>query len=125
MIKDLVQEILDNVLYPKGIYTHEQRKIGPDTSQYVVYRMGGDSKEAHADDEVLTKAASITVIYFYRTNLIDNYETKQQVREIEDLIESALEDAGFSIPYGRFDGGDINDIGYYTTIFECEYWRVV
>ena len=40
-------------------------------------------------------------------------------------IAVAIEDAGFEIPFGRFDAGDVDDINYMTTVFECEYWRVV
>lgn len=125
MIKDLVQLTLDTVLYPKDIYVYEQRKSGPDVNEYVVYSSSGDNREDFADDKVLTKNANITVKYFYRSENLDNYSTRKKVREIEDLIETSLEDAGFEIPFGRFDGGDIDDIGYHTTIFECEYWRVV
>ena len=124
MIKDLVQLTLDTVLYPKGIYVHEQRKSGPDADQYVVYSSSGDSREDFADDKVLTKNANVTVRYYYRVEKLDNHSTKKAVREIEDLIETSLEVAGFSVPFGRFDAGDIDDIGYMATVFECEYWRV-
>lgn len=125
MIKDLVQLTLDTVLYPKDILVHEQRKSGPDADEYVVYSSSGDNREDFADDEVLIKNASVTVRYYYRAEKLDNYTTKKKVREVEDLIESSLEDAGFVIPFGRFDAGDVDDIGYMTTVFECEYWRVV
>lgn len=125
MIKDLVQLTLDEVLYPKGIYVYEQRKSGQDADEYVVYSSSGDSKEDFADDKALTKNANVTVKYFYRAEKLDNYSTRKKVREIEDLIETALENAGFEIPFGRFDAGDVDDIGYFVTVFECEYWRVV
>jgi len=125
MIKDLVQLTLDTVLYPKNIYVYEQRKSGTDANEYVVYRFGGDSGESFADDKELVKSANITIKYFYRTEKLDNYSTRKKVREVEDLIENSLKEAGFTIPFGRFDAGDIDDIGYFVTIFECEYWRVV
>ena len=125
MIKSLVQQTLDDVLYEKNIYVHEQRKSGPDADEYVVYAQAGDPKESFADDEPLTKNAMITVKYFYRASKLDNYSSKQKVRETERLIETALENAGFSIPPGPFDAGDVDDIGYFVTVFECEYWRVV
>lgn len=125
MIKDLVQLTLDTVLYPKNIYVYDQRKSGIDADDYVVYSTSGDNREEFADDEVLIKNASVTVRYYYRVEKLDNYNTKKAVREIEDLIETSLEDAGFAIPFGRFDAGDVDDIGYMTTVFECEYWRVV
>ena len=125
MIKDLIQTTLDAVLYPKNIFVYEQRKSGPDADEYVVYSLSGDIEENYADDEVLVKNANVTVKYFYRSEKLDNYSTRKNVREIEDLIENALKEAGFSIPYGRFDAGDVDDIGYMTTVFECEYWRVV
>lgn len=125
MVKDLVQVTLDNVLYEKNIFVHEQRKSGPDADEYVVYSSSGDIRDFYADDINLTRNAQITVRYYYRAEKLDNYSSRQKVREIEDLIENALENAGFAIPYGRFDGGDIDDIGYMVTIFECEYGRVV
>ena len=125
MIKDLVQLTLDTVLYPKDIYVYEQRKSGPDSDEYVVYSSGGDSGEDFADDSVITKNAQVTVRYYYRAEKLDNYTTRKKVREIEDLIESSLESAGFEIPFGRFDAGDVDDIGYMVTVFECEYWRVM
>lgn len=125
MIKNLIQTVLDDALYKKGIYVFEQRKTGHDLDQYVVYSISGDIREEHADDEVILKNANITIRYFYRTDLLDNYDSRQNIREIEDIIEEALESAGITIPFGRFDGGDIDDIGYFTTIFECEYWRAV
>lgn len=125
MIKDLIQTTLDAVLYPKNIYVYEQRKSGQDADEYVVYSLSGDIREDFADDETIVKNANVTVKYFYRAEKLDNYSTKKKVREIEDLIEISLEEAGFVIPFGRFDAGDIDDIGYFATVFECEYWRVV
>lgn len=125
MIKDLVQLTLDEVLYPKNVYVYEQRKSGLDADEYVVYTLAGDAREDFADDEPLTKSANVTVKYFYRAEKLDNYSTRKKVREIEDLIENALENVGFTIPFGKLDAGDVDDIGYMTTIFECEYWRVV
>ena len=125
MIKDLVQLTLDTVLYPKNIYVYDQRKSGPDADEYVVYSASGDNRENFADDKVLIKNASVTVRYYYRAEKLDNYTTRKKVREVEDLIESSLNEAGFEIPFGRFDAGDVDDIGYFVTVFECEYWRVV
>lgn len=125
MIKNLIQTTLDAVLYPKNIYVYEQRKSGPDADEYIVYSLSGDIREDFADDEVLTKKANVTVKYFYRAEKLDNYTSRQAVRVVEDLIETALEEAGFVIPFGRFDAGDVDDIGYMTTVFECEHWRVM
>ena len=105
MIKDLVQIALDEALYEKGIFVHEQRKSGPDADEYVVYSTSGDSREFYADDVNMTRNASITVKYYYRAEKLDNYSSRQKVREIENLIETALEEAGFEIPYGKFDAG--------------------
>lgn len=125
MVKNLVQVTLDNVLYPKDIYVHEQRKTGPDADEYVVYSTSGDIREFYSDDVNKVRNANITIKYYYRAEKLNNYTTRQKVREIEDLIESALENAGIEIPFGKFDAGDVDDIGFMTTIFECEYWRVV
>lgn len=125
MIKDLVQTTLDNALYDEGIYTFDQRKTGHDSDMYIVYTKSGDIKTDFADDETLVKHNDITIRFYYRTELLDDYESKQKIRQIEETIKLALKNAGFSLPNGYFDGGDIEDIGYFVTIFEAEYWRVV
>src|SRR6056297_1227390 len=103
MIKDLIQNCLDAVLYSKGIYVYDQKKTGKDADEYVVYSLSGDNKESFADDTANVKNATITVKYFYRESKLENYANKQEVRAIEDLIESALEANGFEVPFGRFD----------------------
>lgn len=125
MIKTLVQTTLDASLYPLGVYSHEQRKSGPDADEYIVYSLAGDGEEAHADDDALVKAADVTVRYYYRADMLETSTGKARVRQIEDAIESAMYGEGFDLPFGRFDGGDIDDIGYLVTIFDFEYWRVM
>ncbi|WP_409229194.1 hypothetical protein [Gudongella sp. SC589] len=125
MIKALTQTTLDTSLYPLGIHSHEQRKSGPDTDEYIVYSLAGDGEEDHADDEALTKSAEITVRYYYRADMIETSAGRARVRQIEDIIESSMYAEGFSLPFGHFDGGDVDDIGYLVTVFDFEYWRVV
>ena len=123
-IRGLVQMALDTAFDGK-IYVYWQRKSGADVDEYIVYTQTGDSPEAFADDAPLTKSAGITVRYYYRAEKLDTYTGRQAVKAREDAIESALGGAGFAIPFGRFDAGDVEDIGFYVTVFECEYWRVV
>ena len=125
MIKNLVQTTLDNALFDEGIYSYEQNKSGPDADEYIVYSSSGDNQEDFADDEELVKSADITLRYYYRAERLDNYTKKQEVRTIENLIESSMKAAGFNLPFGKFDAGDVDDIGYMVTVFEFEYWRVI
>lgn len=123
-IRGSVQTALDTALKGK-VYSYWQRKSGPDTDEYIVYTQAGDSKESHADDAPLTKNASVTVRYYYRAEKLDTHAGREAVKSREDAIEQALEGASFTIPFGRFDAGDVDDIGYFVTVFECEYWRAV
>ena len=122
MIRSLVQTTLDTAL-AEEVYVHWRRKSGADTDEYIVYTLAGDSREFHADDEPLTKNASITVRYYYRAEMLDTKTGREAVKSREGVIESALGGTGFVIPFGRFDAGDVEDIGYFVTVFECEYWR--
>jgi hypothetical protein len=124
MIRDLVQTALDTALNP-SVLVHWQRKTGPDADEYVVYTLGGDSNEEHADDIPLVAAADVTVRYYYRAEKLDTPAGRQSVKSRESTIETALKGAGFTLPNGYFDAGDIDDIGFYVTAFPCEYWRVV
>ena len=123
-MRNLIQQILDDALYP-DVYSFWQRKSGADVDEYVVYTLGGDSNDFHADDNPLVNHANVTVRYYYRAEMLDTYSNRLKVQSRESQIEAALKTAGFVIPFGKFDGGDIDDIGFYVTIFECEYWQVV
>ena len=67
----------------------------------------------------------MTVRYYYRAEKIETYTGRQAIKTREDAIQTAIEGAGFIIPFGRFDAGDVDDIGYFVTVYECEYWRAV
>ena len=122
-MRSLVQTTLDTALYPH-LRTYWQRKTGKDAQEYIVYTLGGDSGEAFADDTAQAKNASITVRYYYQADLLDTNTGRQAIEARETAIQTALEGAGFTIPTGKFDAGDVDDIGYFVTVFECEYWRV-
>jgi hypothetical protein len=123
-IRGMVQTALDTAL--KGaVYAYWQRKSGPDADEYIVYTQAGDSKEAHADNSPIVQAGSITVRYYYRAEKLDTHVGREAVKSREAAIQSALEGAGFSIPFGPVDAGDVDDIGYFVTVFECDYWRAV
>ena len=125
MIKDLAQLTLDTALTTYGIKSYDQRKSGLDASQYIVYSQQGDSEEIFSDDTVDVKNAGITLKYYYRTGLLESNSGRQTVRETEVLIEKSMAAAGFDLPFGKFDAGDVDDIEYFVTVFEFEYWRVV
>lgn len=125
MILNLLQTTLDTTLYPVGVLSHWQKKTGPDANEYIVYRMAGDASEDFADDEPLTKNASVTLNYYYRTDLINTYAGRQVIQGRIEAIQEALKTAGFTVPFGPFDAGDVDDIGYMVTVFECDYWRGV
>ncbi len=125
-MKSLIQTALDTALYDTyKICSYDQRKTGQEVDEYIVYAQSGDSDEFSADDETIVKSGNMTARYYYRTEKITTHEGRQAIRTREDAIETALKGAGFTIPFGRFDAGDVDDIGYFVTVFECEYWRVV
>ena len=124
MIRDKVQVALDTVLENK-VRVYWQRKSGPDVDEYIVYSQSGDSEEFYADNESLVNAGGITVQYFYRAEMLDTHKGRQAIKTRENTIEIALKNAGFDVPFGKFDAGDVDDIGYFVTVFECDYWRVI
>lgn len=124
MIRSMVQTALDTALYPH-VRTYWQRKSGVHADEYIVYMQAGDTSEAYADDKPLVKNANITVKYYYRAEKISTHIGREAVKKREEDIQAALEGAGFDIPYGKFDAGDVDDIGFFVTAFECEYGRVV
>lgn len=127
-IRGTIQMALDTALYPDGVFSYWNRKTettGEDPDEYIVYTLAGDSSEFHADDNPLIKSASATVRYYYRDTLLSTHQGRQKIKTHENMIESALKSAGFSIPNGSFDAGDIERNDFGCIIFECDYWRVV
>jgi len=123
-MRNLLQTTLDTALYP-DVLVYWQRRAGPDTDEYVIYTVNGDSGGDFADNTALTKNASATVKYYYRVEKAGTYAGRQDIETRENTIETALKDAGFDMPFGKFDAGEIDGNGYFVTVFECEYWRVV
>ncbi|MDD3040778.1 hypothetical protein [Bacteroides sp.] len=121
-MRDVLQAALDAALYPQ-VLSYWQCKSG-DADEYIVYSRSGSSIEGSADDAPLVKAENMTIRYYYRGTKISDYAGRQAVEAREDAIQAAVENAGFFLPSGRFDAGDIDDIGFFVTVFECEYWGI-
>lgn len=135
-IRGLIQVALDTSLYPKGVYSYWNKKIeslGEEKDEYIVFTSGGDIPDEYADDDELTKSIEVTIRYYYRDTLLESKEGRNRVKEHESLIKTALKNAGFEIPYGSYDLGDIDSkkdgdmrgSGFNTIVFECEYWVVI
>jgi|LSQX01.3.fsa_nt_gb hypothetical protein len=127
-IRKLVQQTLDDVLAADSVRAYWLRKAetgGENADEYVVYTVDGDPVGEYADDKPLTRSANVAIRYYYRDSLRDTIRGRKRIHLREKQIESGLEAACFSLPNGYFDSGDIDDIGFGTTIFDCEYWRVV
>jgi hypothetical protein len=123
MIRSLVQTILDAALYP-NVLVYWQKKSGPDANEYVVYTRSGDTNSAYVDDIPLTKDTDVTVRYYYRKEKAETSAGRTLIEGRETTIVNALEAVEFDVS-GPFDAGDIDDTGYYASVFECEYSRVV
>lgn len=127
-IRELVQTTLDNALYNDGVRVFWRRKTqtdGEEPDEYIVYTLDSDTMETAADDAPLVRSANIVIRYYYRDTLLDTNAGRNRISNREHQISDALHSAGGLLPNGYFDSGDIENIGFGTTIFECELWRVV
>lgn len=135
-IRNLIQTTLDTSLASKGIYSYWNKKIesqNENKDEYIVYTYGGEDTDDFADDDDLVKSLDVTIRYYYRDTLLESKAGRDKIKETEQLIKQALENAGFEIPYGSYDlgnidskkEGDMKGSGFNTVIFECEYWVVV
>lgn len=122
-IRALVQETLDTALYPDVRAYWMRKSDGEDPDEYVVYTLSGDPA-VYADGEPLTRDANITVRYYYRDSMLDSSAGRAAIKAREEQIAGALQAVGFLLPGGWFDSGDIDDIGFGTTIFEAYFSRV-
>lgn len=123
---EILQVTLDTLLYPDGVHAYWQRKAKTgDPDEYIVYTLDGDPAEFWADDETTIRTANIALRYYYRDTLLGTSAGRKKIRDRAAAIVAALEAAEFDVPNGAFDAGDIDDIGFGTTIIECFYGRAV
>lgn len=135
-IRAKLQLALDTSLFEKGIYSYWNRKTetqGEDPNEYIIYTYGGEDTDDYAEDTELVKMLEATVRYYYKDTLLNNSKGRKRVKDNEKLIIETLINAGFELPYGSMDLGDIDSkisgdlkgSGFNTIVFECEYWLVV
>lgn len=120
-----LQSTLDGALAACGVYSYWIRKSdsGGDPDEYVVYTLDDNTYPFCADDAVLARVASLSIRYYYRDSLLRSSSGRTKIKNREEQISSALVSAGYNLPNGYFDAGDIDDIGFGTTAFTAEYWR--
>nr|WP_315022893.1 hypothetical protein [uncultured Aminipila sp.] len=122
-IRGLVQSTLDN--YFKGsLLAFWQKKMG-DLDEYIVYTLGGDSSDFIADDTPWIKSAEVTLRYYYQDQKLETQEGRNTIKLAENNILMAMENAGFESSNGFFDAGDVDDIGFFTSVGEFNYSRVI
>ena len=126
-----LQNVLDNYLYPEGVFTYWQNKAESDNSdEYFVYTLNGEEATVVGDNEVTQSETYITLRYFYRRHLLDDYKnTKKEQNRIFSVIDE-LRKHKFVIPDGPFDIGIIDDkslkeTDYNITLIELVYQRIL
>ena len=127
-VRGLIQTALDTALNG-AVFVFWQRKAeieeDPNPSEYIVYTLGGDYNRAFADNAPIVQEADITVRYYYKYEKLDTAAGRALVKSRENTILTALKGAGFSSLGGFFDAGDIDEVGCFTSVAECNYKRVV
>lgn len=127
-VRALTQLTLDQALGADDVRVYWLRKAetaGEDPNEYAVYTLDGDPAGVYADDLPLTRGANVAIRYYYRDTMLDTAAGRRTVTERERQIYDALTAAGFTLSNGYFDAGDIDDVGFCTTVFDCSFWRVV
>ncbi len=127
-----LQEILDNLFYPEGIHTHWQSKAESDNDnpdEYFVYALNGEDTTSIGDNEIATAETYITLRYYYKRDILDNYQSRKKVQNRIFKVMDELRKQKFSIPDGPFDTGIIEDkslkeTDYNMTLFELVYQRL-
>lgn len=124
-IREKLQAALDNT----GVKAFWRRRVeilgDENTDEYIVYTIDGDYERFFADDQTVLREATATVLYYCRTERFDTEAGRRAIEEKTEEILSALRAAGFTVPSGAFNSGDIDASGYDATIIECSYERVV
>lgn len=126
-IRGKIQLALDTALYADKVFSFWNRKVevvGENKDEYIVYTLSGDTPESYADNSELIKLHEVTIRYYYRDTLPQTSTGRTKVKNRETQIIEALRNADFEIT-NVFDAGDIDNVGFFVTLIECQYWEVV
>jgi len=126
-VRGKIQLALDTALYADKVFSFWNRKVevvGENKDEYIVYTLSGDTPESYADNSELIKLHEVTIRYYYRDTLPQTSTGRTKVKNRETQIIEALRNADFEIT-NVFDAGDIDNVGFFVTLIECQYWEVV
>lgn len=127
-IRGKIQLALDTALYSDKVYSFWNGKVeveDENKDEYIVYTLSGDNSESFADDTALIKSHEVTIRYYYRDTLLNTVAGRNRVKNRERQIIDALKNAGFEVPNGAYDVGDIDSVGFFVSLIECKYWEVI
>jgi len=126
-VRGKIQLALDTALYADKVFSFWNRKVevvGENKDEYIVYTLSSDTPESYADNSELIKLHEVTIRYYYRDTLPQTSTGRTKVKNRETQIIEALRNADFEIT-NVFDAGDIDNVGFFVTLIECQYWEVV
>lgn len=126
-VRGKIQLALDTALFADKVFSFWNRKVevvGENKDEYIVYTLSGDTPESYADNSELIKLHEVTIRYYYRDILPQTSTGRTKVKNRETQIIEALRNADFEIT-NVFDAGDIDNVGFFVTLIECQYWEVV
>ena len=127
-IRGKIQLTLDTALYADKVFSFWNRKVevvGENKDEYIVYTLSGDTPESYADNSELIKLHEVTIRYYYRDTLPQTSSGRSKVKNRETQIIEALRNADFETPNDASDVGDIDNIGFFVSLIECQCWEVV
>lgn len=127
-VRGKIQLALDTALYTDKVFSFWNRKVeveGENSDEYIVYTLSGDNAENYADNTDLVRVHDATIRYYYRDTLPHTSTGRKKVKNREKQISDALKNAGFEIPNGVFDAGDIDSVGFFVSLIDCQYWEVI
>lgn len=126
-IRGKIQLALDTALFADKVFSFWNRKVevaGENKDEYIVYTLSGDTPESYADNSELIKLHEVTIRYYYRDTLPQTSAGRTKVKNRETQIVEALRNDDFEIT-NVFDAGDIDNVGFFVSLIECQYWEVV
>ena len=127
-IRGKIQLALDTALFADKVFSFWNRKVevaGENKDEYIVYTLSGDTPETFADNSELVKVHDASISYYYRDTLVQTSAGRTKVKNRENQIIDALRNAGFEVFGGVSDIGDVDNVGFFVSLIECQYWEVV
>lgn len=117
-IEKILNTEFENVL---RAYWEHFTNINKEYNKYIIFNLEGTEHKNFADNIGLINVTTIILRYYYRTELIEDYQERKEIFLIKNKIIKVMEKNNFSLVLGGFNIGNYDMAGFSGMGFEFLY----